>query len=50
VAAIVSRASLERLREETGRPGRSARFRMLFEVDVSGLDTMGALARYRRRG
>jgi uncharacterized protein len=92
-ATIVSRASLERLREETGvdAPVDGRRFRMLFEVDgipaheedewlgrhvrvgeavveplgdvgrclattrdpdtgVSDLDTLGALARYRRKG
>jgi MOSC domain-containing protein len=92
-ATIVSRASLERLREQTGSsaPVDGRRFRMLFEVDgigaheedewlgrhvrvgeavveplgdvgrclattrdpdtgVSDLDTLGALARYRRRG
>ena len=92
-ATIVSRASLERLREETASdaPVDGRRFRMLFEVDgiraheedewlgrhvrvgeavveplgdvgrclattrdpdsgVSDLDTLGALARYRRRG
>jgi uncharacterized protein YcbX len=92
-ATIVSRASLERLRQETGSdaPVDGRRFRMLFEVDglaaheedewlgrpvrvgealveplgdvgrclattrdpdsgVSDLDTLGALARYRRRG
>ena len=92
-ASIVSRASLERLRQETGseRPVDGRRFRMLFEIDdvsaheedgwlggqvrlgdavvapvgdvgrcvtttcdpdtgTSDLDTLGALARYRRTG